>query len=585
MKRIAIIKICFLIAASFFITHTLACDLHFSTYIGGSNMDQMRDIDVDKYGNIYITGGTESINFPVTPGAYDTTHNGWFDVFVMKFDPDGSLIWSTFVGGPNYDRAYAIKVDNQGYTYVTGRGGPGFPVTPGAFQTQFKGYYNGIYGDQNAFVFKLEPDGSNLIWASYFGVSTLIRDCDIDDNGDIYVTSGYVPGQSPDTLLPAWVVNAFQKSPQGGMDGVVAKIKSDGSQVLWATYFGGSGDEGVEASIRIDTLNRPYILQFTQSTDMPFSSTAYDTTHNGGWDFFVAKLMADGSDCIFGTYLGGSQHEFTSTHNITVDDPGNAYVLAPTQSSDYPTTPGVFQENYGGGSSDIAVSKISSDGSQLLLSTFISGNDLENGDGVSVDSSGNVYFGGDTYSLNYPVTPDAYQNSNAGAQDGILVKLKADFTELLYSTYFGGSNDDGSRSSTLDDSGSFYYAGWTKSTDFPLKNPWQDSLVGDWDLGLAKFVPAVAVEEQTDSKKKSGFCISSSNPAREFLVRYSLENPGVVKLTLYDCTGRMAKDISFFNRAGTHNVKIKTDGLKIGVYFLQFETGAISTKEKLVLIK
>jgi hypothetical protein len=548
-------------------------------------MDQMRDIDVDTFGNIYITGGTESVDFPVTAGAYDTTHNGWFDVFVVKFDPDGNLIWSTFVGGPNYDRAYAIKVDNQGYAYVTGRGGPGFPVTAGVFQTQFKGYYNGIYGDQNAFIFKLSPDGSNLVWASYFGVSTLIRDCDIDDAGDIYITSGYVPGLSPDTLPPGWVANAFQQHPQGGMDGVVAKIQNDGTQVLWATYLGGSLDEGVEASIRIDSLNQPCILQFTQSIDAPWSPNAYDTTQNGGWDYFLAKLSSDGSNRILGTYLGGSQHEFISTHNITVDHSGNPYVLASTQSANYPTTSGVFQENYMGGNADIAVSKISADGTQLLISTFVSGSDTENGEGISVDSNGIVYFGGDAYSVNYPVTPNAFQGSNAGQQDGILVKLNPDFTDLLYSTYFGGSLDDGSRCSVLDRDGSFYYGGWTQSFDFPLQNPWQDSLVGDWDLGLAKFIPVVSTEQRFCADKERNLTLKSSNPGKELLIGYSLIQPGQVKLVLYDCTGRIVYNHSEFQNSGTHNAKIPTDHLHNGVYILRFETATMYSTEKLVLMK
>jgi hypothetical protein len=544
----------------------------------------MRDIDVDRYGNIYITGGTESADFPVTPGAYDTTHNGWFDVFVMKFDRDGNLLWSTFVGSTNYDRAYSIKVDDQGDIICTGRGGPGFPVTGGVFQTQFLGYYNGIYGDQNAFIFKLAASGSTLVWASYFGVSTLIRDCDIDTNGDIYVTSGYVPGQSPDSLPPSWVANGFQSNTQGGMDGVVAKVKGDGTQVLWATYLGGSGDEGVEASIRIDPLNQPCILQFTQSTDMPFSPQAYDSTANGGWDFFVTKLSSDGANLIFGTYLGGSQHEFTSTHNIATDHQGNAYVLAPTQSSDYPTTPGAFQGTYGGGSSDVAVSKISPDGTQLLLSTFVSGNGLENGDGISVDSTGIVYFGGDTYSSNYPLTPDAYQNYNAGNQDGILVKLKADFTDLLYSTYFGGSNDDGSRCSILDDSGSFYYGGWTQSYDFPLKNPWQDTLIGGWDLGLAKFSPLTSIEENPYPWKKPCFTLKTKNPTKRIVVSYTVPAPGPFTILFLDCSGRIITHYTLNARIGTHTMTIDRRQMSRGIYFIKFRKGSFSKTEKLVLL-
>jgi len=238
-----------------------------------------------------------------------------------------------------------------------------------------------------------------------------------------------------------------------------------------------------------------------------------------------------------------------------------------------------------GGNSDIAVSKISPDGTQLLISTFVAGNNTENGDGISVDSNGVVYFGGDTYSTNYPVTPDAYQNNNAGLQDGILVKLRADFTDILYSTYFGGSADDGSRCSVLDYSGSFYYGGWTQSTDFPLSNPWQNTLAGNWDLGLAKFIPVIPVEEDIIFENRSNFIIKGSNPAKEFLVSYALEHRSLVRLILYDCSGRIVHDMSEFKNSGTHIAQIETDDLKAGIYFLRFETETTSLVEKIILVK
>jgi hypothetical protein len=127
----------FLLTAAFSIIlldEARAYELRFSTYFGGSgDVDQPRDIFVDTDGNIFISGGTNSQNLPTTPGAYDRTQNGSVDVFVAKFDATGQLTWCTYLGGPNYDRAYAIEVDNQGYVYLAGRAGPGFPVTPGAF--------------------------------------------------------------------------------------------------------------------------------------------------------------------------------------------------------------------------------------------------------------------------------------------------------------------------------------------------------------------------------------------------------------------------------------------------------------------
>ena len=121
----------------------VSSSLVFSTYIGGSQEDLIRDVTTDASGNIYITGGTASPDFPTTPGAFQTTHGGWMDVFVAKLNPNGQLLWSTRIGGPDYDRAYGLEVDNQGYVYVAGRAGPGFPTTANAFQPTYQGYYTG----------------------------------------------------------------------------------------------------------------------------------------------------------------------------------------------------------------------------------------------------------------------------------------------------------------------------------------------------------------------------------------------------------------------------------------------------------
>jgi len=171
-------------------------DLMFFTYFGGSNWEHARDIAVDRRGNMYVVGGASSADFPTTPGAYTRTIRtggsqdfGPCDVFVTKFAPDGHLLWSTLIGGPHYDRGYGVEMDDQGFVYVAGRAGPGFPVK-NAFQPDFNGVDNGSYGMQNAFVLKLAPDGSDLVWASYVDVSTLCRDIAIDPNGDVYVPCG-----------------------------------------------------------------------------------------------------------------------------------------------------------------------------------------------------------------------------------------------------------------------------------------------------------------------------------------------------------------------------------------------------------
>jgi hypothetical protein len=499
-------------------------DPAFSTYIGGTRSDWIRDVCVDNQGNIIAVGGTQSPDFPTTPGAYCRTFHlggrslgsgGPCDVFVMKFSPDGQLLWSTLLGGPNYDRAYGVEADSQGYIYVAGRAGEEFPVTPGAFQTTFidtVGTNLGLYGKQNGFVAKLAPDGSQLIWASYVGSGQLCRDIAIDDQNDIYVPSGWNGvGQAPPA---AWFANGYQKAPRGGGnptgadgDTCVLKIKSDGSQILWGTWLCGSGRDKIAAMVRVDPNGYVYYAGWTNSADMPTPGNGRHTYGGGPNDFYVARLTPDGSDLVYGTYLGGSGDDEVDTHELAVDAQGNAYVGVWTNSTNYPTTPGVFQPKYGGGSNDEGVTKIAPDGA-LLASTYLGGSGSENIEGMSVDDAGNVYLTGTTHSPDFPTAGIPYQpsyGSPSGNYDGnaFLVVIAADFQSLVYATFVGqkssitGQNAYGGiHASFLASDGSWVVGGSWCSAGWPIQNAGQGYVGGvspDYaDAVLARFVPLSA---------------------------------------------------------------------------------------------
>jgi hypothetical protein len=482
--------------------------LAFSTYFGGSDWEHARDVFVDRQGSIYMVGGTASSDFPTTPGAYDRTFQskgaylgdgGPCDVFVAKFRPDGTLIWSTLLGGPNYDRAYAVEVDEQGCVYIAGRAGPGFPTTPGAFQPEYGGAYHseGLYGAQNGFAAKIAPNGDRLLWASYVGVDDLCRDLAIDSQGNIYVPTGWGT-RSDASSPPGWFDTAFrnalQKKPAGETDFGIVKITNDGTAVLWATWLGGSGEDIHRASIRVDRKQRAYVLLNTKSTDIPTAGAGSDRTFNGEIDGYVAMLQADGSALVYGTYLGGSGNDQAGrTHRLAIDDRGNTLVAMSTDSVDFPTTPGAWDRTRNG-PADIAVVKIGPDGA-LLQSTFIGGAKAESPDGVYCDARGAVFFVGRTQSDDFPVTADAVQRAYGGGQyDAIAVLLSPDFSKLLYSTYLGGPAYDHGRSAFLDDHGNLYLTGAADGPGWPTKNAYQEQFAGGGGIGwgngdnvLAKF--------------------------------------------------------------------------------------------------
>lgn len=469
----------------------------FSSYLSGQKEDTIRDIATDERGNIYITGGTASTDFPVSANAYDRSFNGWHDVFVAKLDPSGKLIWSTLIGGPNYDRAYAIEVDKAGFVYVAGRAGAGFPTSPRAVQQSFAGDSepNSPYGQQDGFVTKLSPDGSRLVWSTYFGSEgkDFIRDLAVSKSGEVYLAVADVTRSHPHITA-----QAFQPSFGGATDGVVARLSADGTKAIYASYFGGSEYDGGPPSIRVDDEGNAYYLTHTKSTNLPVSRNAMQTKPGGDLDLVLSKISPDGSKLVYCTYIGGSNADFTETHGLAIDSQRNALVAFTTKSADVPTTPRAFQPAYKGArtvargiggnySGDGFIAKISPDGARLVAATYLGGQNGEGLEGVAVDAQDNVYVTGATFSDDFPTTANGFQLTNMGQGDSILTKLTSDLGKVLYSTYTGGRDFDASRAIAIDPTGKIYVGGMTRSADWPTHGSQLTQRGADWDAIVVGF--------------------------------------------------------------------------------------------------
>jgi hypothetical protein len=458
--------------------------LGYSTYWGGSGSEGAADIAVDALGNTYITGTTSSVDFPVKQGIQPFFGGNSVDTFITKFNPKGNkVIYSTYLGGGDYDEGESIAVDSRGNAIISGNtDSADFPTyRPLQPDCRVSGY-NG-----EAFVVKLNAVGSAFVYSTCLGGSKqeFGSDIAVDRLGNAYVTGLTVSSDFP-TLHP------LQASLSEGQDAFVAKIGPAGS-LIYSTYLGGNQVFG-EASegIAVDKFGNAYIVGWTTAPDFPTVNPLQPTKAGDTYasDAFVAKLNASGSALIYSTYLGGQDIEicsdpFCGTADIAVDSSGNAYVTGTTNSSDFPTVK-PLQKTLNG-YSNAFVAKLNAAGSALVYSTYLGGDNYNFGSGISVNSNGNAYIVGSTDSKNFPVfralQPKCAANSN---YDTTLTKLNAAGTKLIYSTCIGGSDDDGSESIAVDRYGSAYVAGGTDSADFPTFKALQPVLRGSSDAFVMK---------------------------------------------------------------------------------------------------
>lgn len=503
--------------------------LAYSTYLGGSSADTVNAVAVDREGNTYMTGGASSVNFPVTPGAFQGTYSGpgfsLTNAFVTKMNADGSaLLYSTYLGGDIQDVGNGIAVDEAGNAYITGSSLlKGFPTTSGAFQAQPRSNYS------NAFVAKINPKGTGLIYSTYLSGSRILIEGNIildagnaialDKQGNAYVT-----GIANSTDFPT-TANALQKinkaAGNSGSNTFIAVVNPQGSGLKFSTYLGGSGlppepqELGVPFGdvangIAVDSAGKMFITGYTYSFDFPVSRDAFQKINNAvavqQTNAFVSKIDPETGTLDYSTYLGGRGQRTgggsqlvsvisDSGAGIAVDLWGHAYVAGQTDSNDFPLTPNAFQKVNGAAAisaPNAFVAKLNTDGSSLIYSTYFGGSGGvsqigftgapvgDQAKGIAIDRAGYIYIAGDAYSFDLPVTGDGFQKKNAaekgfGLDNAFVAKLDPFHSTLIYSSYLGGTGlvnnagaagGDMANAIAVDRQGSAYIVGRTLSPDF-----------------------------------------------------------------------------------------------------------------------
>ena len=381
----------------------------YSTYLGGSFIDSAASIAVTPTGEAFVTGTTGSTDFPTTPGAFMTTCPGFCNTpFLTKFLADGTLAFSTYMGGSN-SPVRSVAVNTTGEAYIAGFTASGdIPTTPGSIQPVFQP------GGNNGYVEKLNSAGTGLIYSTYFGVNTVYNTQTIAIAVDA-AGSAYVTGTA--TTVPT--LNPIQLGPATGF---LAKFAPDGSSLAYSTYLGGSGIDA-PAAVAVDLSGGAHVVGNSTSCDFPLFLTSFDTTCiNGNYQQKAYALTVNpaGNQIVFSTYLGDG----TAT-GVAVDKAGNTFVTGSTASYSFPVLNPIeatSQRSIGFGSLNSFITEFNPTG-KLLFSTYLAGRSGAQASGIAVDTKGAVYVTGSASSDFLLLHPILNQLGSLGGSEIFVAKL------------------------------------------------------------------------------------------------------------------------------------------------------------------
>jgi hypothetical protein len=494
-KLVIVVAISLLMAGSQAISQEKSvCFSHdlefFSTYFGGAGAEHSSSPKIDSRGNIFVAGYTTEAISGLPGGGYDTTYNGGGDAFVAKFSPDLSRLMSfTYIGSSGEERAYDLVIDSNDQVVITGTtASAAFPVTAGAYDQQHG-------GGRDTFVARFSSDLGNLIAATFIGGPGDDWYCNValDKDEKILVA---LSSDSMSYDIPG----GYRSSSPASMSLVVILLDKDLKVVERGAVIGGSSNEYC-FEMAINSLGDVYLVGDTSSTGFPTTENAYNSNSRGGIDCFLIALSPDLNNLRYSTLTGGSSNDMGAY--LVIDSADNVFIAGESGSTDLPATPGAYSVS-NSGRYDLHLAKFDRTLGNLLACSYFGGSEVENCHGIAVDRHDNIYFAGYTGSANLPMTEGCYDSSyNGGEMDLYVVKLNNDLSQLLASTYLGGSGTDYYGGICLDLNDNPVVQGRVSSEDYPVTpDSFQSSYGGgEYDLVLSKIprdLSLVNVSESVD---------------------------------------------------------------------------------------
>jgi hypothetical protein len=539
----------------------------YTTLLPGYSLAHAHDVVVDGQGNAVVIAAADA------DGVY-------LDVLVVKLDPAGSELWHRYVQGSRHDYATGLALDSSGDVWVTGwTDSPDFPVVNAMDET--------LTGPRDVFLMKLASSDGSILTSTFIGGDYADAGLGIAiDASDEIVLAG-IAGSTDFPTTP----DAYQGHPSFPryyyQDAFVARISPDGGHILYSTYFGGTEDDEADR-VALDAAGNIIIAGRTDSDDFPLAD-AFDAAPN---DLFVSKLSSDGGSLLFSTYLGGS--DVDRLENMTADAQGNVYLTGSTRSTDYPTTPGSYQETFVGSvggcevpfgprfnCEDFFVSKLSTGGAGMVWSTYLGGTVIDEPRGIAVDAGGGVYVVGYTTSTDFPQGGD----TDIGAEI-VVSRLGDDGASLDYTTSVASGSANRGNGVAVDKEGAVYFTG---TVGVPA-DIYVSKLMGD--------DPPAITGVEDGASRFPGLVLEQNrpNPLRtQSRIAYVIPGEGTeassLNLSVFDIRGKLVRVLvnepQFPGRhtAAWHGEDAMGRPVSPGVYFYRLRLGAQTLARRMVVTR